>query len=93
MSTPEHHGIEDLLFATLDSPRSTPSRAFALANKRPFPRPMRGPRDRPKVIGCPLSVTCRSCGVVFSAARASALYCGSTCRQRANRAKKRGLER
>ena len=36
----------------------------------------------------PFSVTCRSCGGPFLAARTTALYCGATCRQRANRAKK-----
>ena len=35
-----------------------------------------------------ISVTCRSCKTVFLAARASARFCGSTCRQRAKRAKK-----
>ena len=34
-----------------------------------------------------LSVTCRICGAVFSAARADAFYCGATCRQRAKRAR------
>ena len=38
--------------------------------------------------GMNVSVTCRSCGGPFLAAKASALYCGATCRQRANRAKK-----
>ena len=38
-----------------------------------------------------ISVTCRSCGAVFSAGRASALYCGSACRVRAFREKKGGL--
>ena len=37
-----------------------------------------------------ISVTCCICGVVFSAARSSGLYCGPTCRQRGIRAKKKG---
>ena len=40
-----------------------------------------------------LSVSCCICGSVFSAARASARYCGEGCKQRAKRARKRGLER
>ena len=38
--------------------------------------------------GMQVSVACCSCGTVFVATKASAQYCGSTCRSRANRAKK-----
>ena len=55
--------------------------------KRQVSRRLAGGKGRTRVIGCPLSVTCRSCGTVFKAARASALYCGSACRVRAFRAK------
>ena len=49
---------------------------------------LRGAEGNTKGDGMQLSVTCRSCGAVFSAAKASALYCGSACRVRAFRAKK-----
>ena len=49
---------------------------------------LRGAPPAPTGVRMQLSVTCRACGAVFSAARADALYCGSTCRQRAKRAKK-----
>ena len=41
-----------------------------------------------EIFGCHLSVSCRSCGAVFSAARTTARYCGSACRVRAFRAEK-----
>ena len=49
---------------------------------------LRGHEGTVKGDGMRDSVTCRSCGAVFSAGRASALYCGSACRVRAFRAKK-----
>ena len=52
---------------------------------------LRGHESTPEGDGMKLSVTCRSCDAVFSAAKASALYCGSACRVRAFRAKKGGL--
>ena len=51
-------------------------------------RQLRGTKDAPEGYRMHISVTCRSCGAVFSAAKASALYCGSACRVRAFRAKK-----
>ena len=49
---------------------------------------LRGHESARRGDGMHISVTCRSCGAVFSAAKASALYCGSACRVRAFRAKK-----
>ena len=51
---------------------------------------LRGAEDTPEGYRMHISVTCSSCGAVFSAARASAKFCGSTCRQRGTRAKKKG---
>ena len=77
-------------------PLASPRRQSGLyhgISQRQVSRRLGGGETQTRVIGCPVSVTCRSCGAVFSAARASALYCGSACRVRAFRAKKRGLER
>ena len=48
---------------------------------------LRGGEHTKKKDGMQVSVTCGSCGAVFLATKASAQYCGSTCRQRAKRAK------
>ena len=57
-------------------------------SQRQVSRRLGGESAQTRVIGCPVSVTCRSCGGVFVAKRASAEYCGSACRVRAFRAKK-----
>ena len=49
-------------------------------SKRQASRRLRGQRRPPEGDGMHISVTCRSCGGPFGAARASALYCGSACR-------------
>ena len=47
-----------------------------------------GGRGAAKGFSIDISVTCHICGAVFLATRADALYCGATCRKRANRARK-----
>ena len=48
-------------------------------------RRLAGAHEKPQGFRIQLSVTCRSCGAVFKAAKASARYCGATCRKRAAR--------
>ena len=56
-------------------------------------RRLQGVKDTTQGYRIHISVSCCICGSVFSAARASARYCGEGCKQRAKRARKRGLER
>ena len=58
------------------------------AGKAQVSQRLTGGAGAPKGYRMQLSVTCRSCGGPFWAAKASALYCGSACRVRAFRARK-----